>query len=311
MSCDSQLLGIVTVTYNSSAVLPGFLRSLHNQSYETFRLYAVDNASSDGSADQLEAEQDSRIVVIRNADNVGFCTGSNQGISRALEDGCSYVLLLNNDTEYPENFLAELMAAANNSAAHSLFCPKIYFHSDRSRIWFAGGRFNRWLGENPRHIGEGESDDMRFDMPSEIDFITGCCMLVSPRVFQRIGLLDEKYFAYLEDADFCLRARRAGFSMSYVPSAHLYHKVSALTGGSLSAFSIRMGVRNRVYYLRKHFGVAGFLTFSALYLFLIALRFILGRETRSQFRMRLSAFWEGFQMKPSRATLPHPDKASC
>src|SRR5215471_12647355 len=96
------LLGVVTVTYNSAKVLDDFLGSLAGQSFKAFRLYAIDNASSDGSADILErsAVTDPRIITIRSADNLGVAEGNNIGIRRSIEDGCTHVLLLNNDTVF-------------------------------------------------------------------------------------------------------------------------------------------------------------------------------------------------------------------
>lgn len=302
-------VAIVTVTYNSSSVLPGFLHSLKNQKHASFKLYAIDNASSDGSADVLDRESDSRLIVIKNQNNVGFSEGSNQGIARAIADGFNLVLLLNNDTEFPDNFL-EILVKAAQTHEHDLFAPKIYFYDDPTRIWYAGGRFSRWLARTPSHIGEGQTDGERFSHEREIDFITGCAMLIKAEVFQEIGLLDGQYFAYLEDGDFCWRARCAGFSMLYVPAAHLYHKVSSLTGGALSPFSIRMGVRNRVYFFRKHFGRIGFLTLSNLYLCFIVTKWVISSENTQHLRIRLSAFREGLKMRADKQATPSVNRGS-
>ena len=103
---DDCKVGVVTVTYNSQQVLPDFFASLWSQTHTNFVLYAVDNASSDDSVQLVRAEADERIRLIENASNVGVAAGNNIGITAARNDGCEYVLLLNNDTVFSGSLLA-------------------------------------------------------------------------------------------------------------------------------------------------------------------------------------------------------------
>src|SRR5712691_11421224 len=107
---DSPSVGIVTVTYNSSQVIDGFLRSVFNQSHSNFVVHVVDNASSDTTLERVAINKDSRVHVIANAENRGFADANNQGIHAALAAGCEVVLLVNNDTEF-EPHLIELLIA--------------------------------------------------------------------------------------------------------------------------------------------------------------------------------------------------------
>lgn len=289
------VLGIVTVTYNSAGVLGEFFQSLQAQSCDEFQLYAVDNQSSDGSVEVLkrESRRDSRIKLIRNEENVGFAEGSNVGILRALSEGCSHVMLLNNDTVLAPEFLSHMREAG---VRHPIVAPKIYY--DRGAIlWFAGGRISIPRGFTLVHIGQGECDRGQYDSPRRIAAASGCCMLIDASVFERIGLLDSQYFAYYEDLDFSLRARRAGIPIWYEPRAFLRHKVSSLTGGESSTFGARMAARNKIYYLRKNYGRTACLCFGLAYLVYLILKVIRGADTFARFRVRLMALAEGIRMR--------------
>src|SRR6185437_10972718 len=105
------------------------------------------------------------------------------------------------------------------------------------------------------HTGEGERDSGQYDQPLRILNAPGCCILVRAGVFEQIGMMDAKYFVYHEDADFLFRAWRAGLVMYYTPNVRILHKVSALTGGSTSPFTIRYNARGHVYFMLKNLGL--------------------------------------------------------
>lgn len=287
-------IGIVTVTYNSERVLGEFVRSLLEQADGDFTLYVVDNQSGDGTLEVLQKEGsgDPRIRLIRSPGNLGFSDGSNLGIRQALLDGCSHVMLLNNDTVLASDFLLEMRRAA---ALHPIVVPKIYYH-DGKTLWFAGGRISFWRGFTLIHVGQDQLDEGQYDSPGEIAAATGCCMLIAAAVFERIGLLDGRYFAYYEDLDFSLRARRASLPIWYEPRARLYHKVGSLTGGESSAFGARMGARNKMYYLRKNYGRIACAFFGGAYLMYLIAKMMGGKDSIGRFRVRFAAVVEGLRM---------------
>lgn len=287
------MLGVVTVTYNSQAVLGDFVRSLLAQTHTSFRLYALDNASSDGSADALEQLGQPRFTIVRNEHNVGFAAATNQGIQMALRDGCTHVLMLNNDTAFPADLFEKLLEAARH---HRIVAPKIFLHDKPHVLWFAGGRIARWRGYGLVHIGLDEVDERQYDMAHEIEAASGCCMLIETSVFSRVGLLDSRYFAYCEDVDFCLRAHRAGIAIWYAPEAHLFHKVSSLSGGSGSPLVARLATRNRVYYVKKNFGELTLASFLVAYSLYLAGRFLVGRDSWERLRLRMKAVGEGLRL---------------
>jgi len=287
----SARIGIITVTYNSGGVLENFLRSLDAQTHKEFLLYAVDNASRDSTLDQLRAWGDPRLRIIANPVNIGIAEGNNQAIRAALAEGCDYILFLNNDVEFePETFAT--MVADLDRFECALLAPKILYE-DGVHIWSAGGTFKRLKGYLGSHTGEGERDSGQYDQPLRILNAPGCCILVRAGVFEQIGMMDAKYFVYHEDADFLFRAWRAGLVMYYTPNVRILHKVSALTGGSTSPFTIRYNARGHVYFMLKNLGLLRCLFFLPALELRMIWKFVVRRISYRELVIRQRAFFEG------------------
>lgn len=285
-------IGVVTVMYNSADVLPDFLTSLTRQTYRNLRIYIVDSGSSDDSLRLIREQQALTCEIIANNENVGIAKGNNQGISAALADGCASVLLLNNDVSFGPDLISEL---AKGLADHScsMAVPLIYFHHLPITIWAAGGGFQRFVGYRNYHRGEGKTDKGQYNKPTRTSFAPACCILMRREVFEKIGLMDERYFVYSDDVDFMYRALRAGLSLFVIPSARLWHKVHSLTGGGASDFTLFYGSRGRSLFLYKHFSrvVAGFWTL--LYLVFCLVRPLFGRDTWHRALVRIKGTLEG------------------
>jgi hypothetical protein len=291
-------VGVVTVTYNSEQVLDQFLHSLVTQTHEDFILYAVDNASRDHTLAHLEDWSDARLRVIPNAVNLGVAEGNNQGTRAALADDCDYVLYLNNDVEFEPDTFATLVSELN-ALDCDLLAPKILFE-DGIHIWSAGGSFNAIKGYLGSHIGEGEIDCGQFNTPKRIRNAPTCCLLSRRTVFDRIGMMDAKYFVYHDDADFLFRAWRAGLKMFYTPRARIFHKVSSLTGGNNSPFTIRYNARGHVYFMLKNLGVLRCLLFLPALQLRMVMKLLFRSISWEEFVIRQRAFFEGISVWLSR-----------
>jgi GT2 family glycosyltransferase len=256
-------IGVATVLFNSSGVLPDFFRSLEAQTYRNFVVYAVDNASTDGSA-ALCRGQGEHFVVTELKNNTGYAHGTNVGIQQALRDGCDTVLILNNDVVFGPDFFAELVRSMELVQA-DMASPLMYYADRPDVIWAAGGKLQRLMGYRPVHIGMEQKDVGQFSSPCRTEFASGCCILARADVFARIGFLDETYFIYWEDTDFALRALRAGLYTLFVPAAKLWHKVSSLTGME-SPLQRYYAVRNHAFFIRKQCSPLHAHFLSALYL---------------------------------------------
>ena len=242
---------IIAVLYNSAEPLPGFLACLNAQVMDDWRLIAVDNASTDGSADLVEAQGDPRFRVIRNVGNLGFARGSNQGIEAAAEEGGELFLLFNTDTMFEADFLHRLLAMRSQTAA-GVLAPRIMYAENPEEAWYAGGHFEAdWVFRN---IHE-PFDPAAPQLPRAVEFASGCCLLLTRLVLEKVGLLDEAFFVYWEDTDFCLRLKQHGLPIVYVPDIVILHEGGVSSGGDYGPQHSKLFNASWVRLLRKHFGL--------------------------------------------------------
>ena len=228
------LVYIIVLSWNGKDDTLECLKSLQKVTYLNFKILVVDNASSDGTVRAIE-ENFPEVETLVNQTNLRFAGGNNVGIRYALEQGAEYILLLNNDTVVDPEFLSHMVRTAQSEFSVGMVGAKIYYHSDRHRLWYAGGKIEWWKGW-VSHVGIREVDAGQYDTAREVDYITGCCLLAKRDVIEKVGMLDESYYIYGEDADWCVRALRAGYKLFYVPSSVVWHKLSVSSGGHLSWF---------------------------------------------------------------------------
>lgn len=287
-------IGVVTVTYNSGSVLQDFFDSLAIQTCRDYTLYIVDNASTDDTLERCRARADLPIVLFANDANLGVAEGNNQGIRAALEAGCDYVLLINNDTVFDATLLAGLRDGLCKYRCH-MITPKILYHDAPNKIWAAGGYFQRWLGYRAQHYGDGRPDVGQFDDARRVNYAPTCCVLVHKDVFIRVGLMDALYFVYSDDVDFMFRAMRAGLIMQYLPACQLYHKVNSLTGEN-SSFTVRYCTRNRIYFMIKHLSGMVATFWVILYCAYLYIRYLIRRDSRPVWLCKRDAAREGIRL---------------
>lgn len=246
-------VSIILINYNGNKDTLDCVESIKKSDYENYNIIVVDNASKKENYINLKVSLNhyEKVKLLRSDENLGFSGGNNLGIKYSLDKMASdYILLLNNDTLIKENTVSELVSLAEANKNCGICGAKIYFYPEVSKIWYAGGKFNKRKLLNV-HLGENEIDLGKYDEIKKVDFITGCTMLIKKEVIEVVGLLPEEYFMYFEDADYSLRVREKGYSLYYNPNAIVYHKISASSGGKESSFSIEYATRNRKYFMRK------------------------------------------------------------
>ncbi|NQU16568.1 MAG: glycosyltransferase family 2 protein [Candidatus Saganbacteria bacterium] len=234
---------IIILNWNGGTNLLECLSSLQQIKYPDFQIVVVDNFSSDNSLESAKAGCPD-LIYLENKENLGFAEGNNTGIRYALKNGADYVLLLNNDAVVTPDFLGFLIDSRPDIA-----CPKIYYYNSK-KIWYGGGFLNKLTGFT-YHRGEGQLDFDKNAGLEEVDFASGCCIMIRRLVFDKIGLLDADYYHSHEDADFCLRAKKAGFRCSYVPTSMVYHKLAVSSGGRRSPFYLYYRTRNHLLFKHK------------------------------------------------------------
>jgi hypothetical protein len=242
-------LSVILLNYNGPRDTTDCIESLRKSSFKDFDIVVVDNASPDSSVTALR-DRYPDITLIVNDRNLGFAGGNNVGIRHALQRDSKFVLLLNNDTTVDPNGLGVLLKTMEENPEVGIVGGKIYYADRPNVIWFAGGYFNINSGFGD-HYGKAEEDVSQYNRARECDFITGCCMLIRREVCERIGLLDDSYFLYYEDVDFCTRARRKGYGILYQPGAVIYHKISRATSWDSPVY-IYFNLRNKLLFLHRN-----------------------------------------------------------
>lgn len=239
---------IIVLNWNGLNDTLECLESLSRLDYPVYEVMVVDNGSSDGSVSVIR-ERFPFVTVIENGENLGYVGGNNIGLRHVLAQGVDYALLLNNDTEVAPASLRLLVGAAEADPAVGIAGPTIYYYDQPQVIWSAGGAID-WRRGQTWMVGLNERDEGQFGQePREVDFVTGCALLVKRAVLEQVGLLDERFFAYYEETEWCVRARRAGFKVVHVPRAHIWHKISPVAQADSPLVHYYM-TRNRLLFLK-------------------------------------------------------------
>ena len=233
---------VILVNYNGLRDTEDCIESIKHSTYRNYKIVVVDNCSPNNDAQKLKVDYDD-IILINNKENEGFAKANNRGIDVALQNGADYVMLLNNDTIVEADFLEKMIDTAQELAADLLTC-KIMYNYDRSKIWYGGGGIN-WKKGYGVHYTNDELKEI-----SEIEFASGCCMLLARRTIEKLKL-PEDYFMYFEDVDYCAKLKENGFHIFYTPFIKLYHKVSASSGVE-SPFFVYYWNRNRLIFMKKY-----------------------------------------------------------
>ena len=196
------------------------IESVKRSDFKDFEIILVDNASGDDLSDIKD------VTFVKSEVNTGYSGGNNIGIKKALSLDPELILILNPDTTIEKNTISTLIAGMERYGA-GVVCPKIYFDGTK-KIWYAGKDFDR-LNVLGLHRGMDQEDKGQFDEDKETE-ANGAAMLVKREVFEKVGLFDDRYFLYLEDSDFSLRVRAAGYKIMYIHKAMVFHKNARSTG---------------------------------------------------------------------------------
>ena len=181
-------VGIVISNYNGWQDTLVCLDSLQKQTFTDFEVILIDDASPNDSVAQLQNKLPPNTVFLPQERNVGFAAANNIGMRRALDDGCDFALLLNNDTSVRPDFLEKLLA---ETPAGAVSCPKMLFMDPPDEIWFAGGELDPKTGK-VKHLGGHKKDGPEFAEKKQVSFITFCCVLLPRAVVEKVGYLDAR-----------------------------------------------------------------------------------------------------------------------
>jgi GT2 family glycosyltransferase len=243
---------IVVLSWNGREDTLACLASTRALDRDDVTVICVDNGSHDGSPDAVRAAFPD-VELIENGRNLGFAGGNNVGIARARELGARWIVLLNNDATIAPDGIDGFERAARERPRAGVLAGKVLFAEPPDRVWFAGQRFNPTLGYSGRPRGYGKRDGPRYGEVVPVDRAVGALMAVSAAAIDAVGLMDDDLFAYVEDVDWCVRIRAAGYEAVLAPGARAWHRVSASGGGErLSTHPLYYGSRNTIVVCERH-----------------------------------------------------------
>lgn len=238
-------VAIVLVNYNGIKDTIECVKSIKESTYNDYQIIIVENDSNDKEEIKDNEYLNENTIIFFSECNMGFSGGNNLAIKYALENNYEYILLLNNDTTVDKEFLRHLIEASIEYDA-GIVTGNIYFYYDKSKLWYSAGEYDYETGQTMM-CGK----KMNSQIPVEVNFATGCLLLITRRTLERCGMLSDEYFLYSEDTDFCCNALKNSEKIVWTPYSRIYHKVSASTKEN-SPFQEYYLIRNNLIITKKY-----------------------------------------------------------
>lgn len=234
-------VAVIILSFNHKGDVLKLIASLDKSVTRGFKIQIliVDNGSTDGTPEAVRKL--GGIKLIANKNNLGFAAGNNVGMKEAIREGFDYIALINDDTEVDKDLIESIFLAHERNEQAGAISPKIYFakgfeyhkkykESELGKvIWYVGGKID-WQNIYGSNRGVDEVDRGQYDEAVETDFATGCFAMYKSKALKEVGLFDERYFTYMEDADLSMRLRKKGWKVLYEPKGMLWHKVAQSSG---------------------------------------------------------------------------------
>ena len=243
----------IVINWNGGEENLRCLNALLAAGLDAAHIVFVDNGSVRGTHKQAKARYP-QMTWVQNQSNQGYAIAANQGAQRALAAGAAWLFFVNNDLDVDRDCLQHLMAQSAHDATIGVLAPRILMPGrgtgQPDRIWAYGGRWNRGF-KLVRLTGHGQSDHLKYQRTSDVDFVTGAALLVRREAWQAVGGFEPTYFAYMEDVELCFRIRAAGWRIVCAGGALAVHHASLSTGGGYSARRKYMMAVNTVHFLRR------------------------------------------------------------
>lgn len=242
-----RVISVVLNTNRKSDTL-ACLESLAQSNYSHHETIVLDNHSTDGSVQDIHAAFPA-IEMIELSENHGYAGNNNVGIRAAMARSADWVLVLNEDTILDPDCLTEMIRIGESDPRIGMVGPMVYHFDEPDTIQSAGGLL--CSGWNSDHHGKNERDVGQFARSRDVDWLTGCAIMVRRAVIEQVGALDAELFIYYEETEWCVRARQAGWRVVHVPTAKLWHKGVQRNYTPTPSFTYYM-TRNRLRMMAKH-----------------------------------------------------------
>jgi GT2 family glycosyltransferase len=243
-------IGVVILNYNSCRDTLGCLEALRKAAGGERRTWVVDNASEDGSQEQIPPKLLQGEEWLETGENLGYAGGNNAGIRAAMVWGAEYVLILNPDCRVEPDFLPPLVRALEGFPKAGMACPLV-LGEDGSTVQSLGGEVNLWTGRCGRRFYGAPAEAVAQQRWSEVDFPHGACVLIRRGMLEDVGLFNEAYFLYYEDVELGLRARREKWTTLAIPHSRVRHADTTIHGRSNPVVCFH-GTRNQAWVVAEY-----------------------------------------------------------
>jgi len=297
-------VSVITVNYNQPKVTEELLASIALKS-AGLEVIVVDNGSKTDPTSEWKTKYPS-VKFIRSENNLGFAGGNNLGIKAAAGD---YLFFVNNDTEFTAGLIDVLVKVLDDNGTVGMVSPKIKYYNDRSLIQYAGYTpMNYYTGRNSC-IGLREKDKGQYDhITGPTAYCHGAAMMIRKEAIEKAGLMNENFFLYYEEVDWCERIKRAGYQAWVCTDALIWHKESVSVGKKSKLKEYFMN-RNRILFIRRNAPFFKKMTFYVYFILLVSPRNILAYIKDKNYNfipMLLKAIWWNFTHSKNSNNLGYP-----
>ena len=246
MNSNKFKLAIIILNWNNTSDTIECIQSINTHILKNdFKIILIDNGSYQNIDEVIAFEKELPMVVVRLENNIGFAAGNNIGIRMALDEGFDYIMLLNNDTVLTDDSVINLIKIMQDNNDLGIGGLVNYYYSHPEKVWHAGLMNNLYIGKN--HTVKNFTADKSSII--YVDYVPGSSLIAKRSVFEKVGLLDERFFAYYEENDFCLRAKEIGFKTGFLTSSRILHKVG---NSSLNHIKVYLRTRNMLLFYSKY-----------------------------------------------------------
>ena len=285
-------IGLITITFNSDKFIYDFVESINNSNLKNLdvELFIIDNASQNNPK-ELFSQCQLKTKIVNNATNIGVSAANNYGANLAISAGCDVLIFLNNDITFDSDVIYECSeyALCNNA----ITSPRILTNDTPPKIWYESGGFSSVKGYTGVHRHR-KNHQIEY-----VEYMPTCFSVVPKNLYKEIGGFDELFFVYFDDTDFMYRANRLGIQLVVLQDLTLIHHVGGTTGGVSSPFTGYQTSKNRLLFLRKHFGNTRAALFSIVFLAYYLIFFALRKRSKlwlmSAIKGTISAWQHRFQ----------------
>lgn len=305
---DYPLIAVIILNTNRKEDTLACLTSLIANQYPRLKIVVLDNHSTDGSVEAIQA-QFPQVTILAIDENKGYAGNNNVGLKFVQQFEAEWIFVVNEDTIFADHALQEMMIAVANHPEAGIIGPLVYHFDEPTIIQSAGGKFNT-AGDSV-HISQNEEDRGQFQKPYPVDWISGCAIAIRKEALQQAGLIDERFFYYWEETEWCYRVKSYGWEIFLIPAAKIWHKGvqrNYVPNANITYYA----TRNRLlFYKIHHFPLRIWLS-SGLYFG----RTLLSLSVRPKWRYKhenRDAMWQGIcdfiQQNWGKRNLPIPNSA--